>query len=150
MEQLLEELRRTKFPLNMRRKEASNYKGCYVMTFGLTGLNGRTWESVQNKHHEKLYLLLKNYALELNKNHKYTSITVNKNFQSYPHYDKNNEGASMIIAIGNFTGGNLNIEGESIDIHNKICYFNGSEKLHSTEPFIGERYSIIFYTRRLK
>ena len=79
---------------------------------------------------------------------KYTSITVNKNFQTSPHYDSSNIGMSMIISIGDYTGGELLVEGNIIDIHNKKFYFDGSKQLHSTMPFDGERYSIIYFTRQ--
>jgi len=146
---ILNHLETVKFPKNYIRRTATNNSYCRTLTFGKTGYgsNRRSWESVQNIKNEKLYLLLKELAINIDPNFKYTSITVNKNFKSYPHYDSNNAGESMIIALGNYTGGELNIEGVKIDIHDKVCYFDGRNKLHYTEDFEGTRYSIIFFTR---
>ena len=148
---IFECLEKIKFPNNTYRPIASNYGSCKTMTFGLTGLGTRTFESVKGERYPETYEKLKMLATKLNKDHKYTSITVNKNFKTFPHYDNNNVGMSMIISIGNFTGGRLILNNKSgdefIDIHNKPYFFNGSEQLHSTEEFQGTRYSIIYFTR---
>ena len=145
---LLETLELAKFPNNTHRRVASNYGPCRTITFGLTGLPGRSWESSSGKKFPDLYLQLKNLASKIDPNFKYTSITVNKNFRSFPHYDFCNKGMSMIIAIGNFTGGRLIVEDVLVDIHNKVHYFDGSKQLHHTEDFQGTRYSMIFFTRK--
>jgi hypothetical protein len=45
-------------------------------------------------------------------------------------------------------GGELNVEGEKINIKNKFYKFNGSEKIHFVEPWTdGDRYSLVFYKR---
>lgn len=147
--ELLEELNKTKFPSNYYRKIASNNSACKTMTFGLTGMNTRTWISKKNKSHEKLYRLLVDFGKSIDPNFIYTSITVNDSFKSYPHYD-NNDGISMITALGDFTGGRLIIEGNPVNIQNKIYYFNGKTQLHWTEEFIGRRFCIIYFTRKVK
>jgi len=146
---MIDYLNSIKFPLNNKRYIASNNSSCQTMTFGITGLNNRSWNSVQNIKNKELYLKLIDFGKELDPNFKYSSITINKNFKSYPHYDSNNIGISMIIAIGDYTGGNLNVSGKSIDVYNKIHYFDGSKELHWTDDFIGTRYSIIYFTRKI-
>jgi hypothetical protein len=75
---------------------------------------------------------------------KYSSIQVNKSSVCNPHVDMNNLGTSFIVAVGNFTGGKLNISGRSHNIKNKMKEFHG-QKLHYAEPFKGTRYSIVFF-----
>jgi len=75
----------------------------------------------------------------------FKSVCINHNTVALPHRDKNNKGESTIIAIGDFTGGELVVENKVIDIHNKFFSFNGSQKLHWNLPFVGNRYSIIFF-----
>jgi hypothetical protein len=75
----------------------------------------------------------------------FTSITVNQNYKSTPHRDKGNEGQTYIIAFGNFSGGELCVEDmPDQDIKNGFI-FNGATQLHSTMPWIGERFSLVFY-----
>ena len=95
------------------------------------------------------YSLLKKFANWLDPNCKYTSITLNKNFQTSPHYDANNIGTSMIIGLGPYTGGELVVNELVIDIHEKVHYFDGSLLKHHTLPFEGTRYSIVYHTRHV-
>ena len=78
------------------------------------------------------------------------NICVNKNLKCLPHNDCN-KGDSIIIAIGDYTGGRLILHHsednlEYIDIQHKPFKFNGRKIKHSTEDFIGDRWSIIYYT----
>jgi len=83
----------------------------------------------------------------------WTEIQVNFNWASPPHYDKGNIGQSIILGLGDYTGGELNIAKynddcswvESIDIHDKIYKFDGSKYQHWTQPYQGNRMSIVFY-----
>ena len=111
-------MRKTPFTFNYNRKKASNNGKCLTMTFGRTGLSSRSWDSAKNKRFPELHKSLIKLADTLDPGFVFTSITVNKNFQTYPHYDSNNVGNSMIIALGDYKGGNLNIEGTSTDINN--------------------------------
>lgn len=78
------------------------------------------------------------------------NICINKNLKCLPHNDKN-KGNSIIIGLGDYTGGRLilhhtDTDLEFIDIKNKPYEFNGRKIKHSTEPFEGDRWSIIYYT----
>lgn len=70
-------------------------------------------------------------------------IMINKNFECPPHKDKNNEGDSVIIGFGDYSGGELCIENEVHDIYWTPLMFNGSQKLHWVLPWEGDRYSIV-------
>lgn len=88
-------------------------------------------------------------ARELIKAHdpsfRYTSIQVNKNMQCKPHKDTYNKGMSYIIGLGAYTGGELLTGDRSINIRNKFLKFDGRQT-HSTAPFKGERYSLVYFT----
>ena len=79
----------------------------------------------------------------------WNAITVNQNYRSSPHYDKHNIGDSLLVAFGNYSGGELELhEGEKkgvYDINCKPIVHNFSTTLHSVREFEGERYSLVFY-----
>ena len=50
------------------------------------------------------------------------------------------------MALGDFVGGELMVEGEAFDIRYKPLEFNGWTQRHWTKPFEGERYSLVFFT----
>jgi tRNA U38,U39,U40 pseudouridine synthase TruA len=78
-----------------------------------------------------------------------STIAINRNAQFRPHLD-NGAGAgqstSLIVALGHFSGGELMVEGEKNDIRYKPCEFNGWKQRHWVKPFIGERYSLVWFT----
>jgi len=76
----------------------------------------------------------------------FTSIQVNQDMTCAPHKDKGNIGVSAIVAFGDYTGGELVVEGVKHDIKNKIFLFDGSAQEHYTAPFTGERYSLVYHT----
>ena len=122
---------------------------CYSMTFGETmrPYHGRC-PSTCNKKFPRLYQLLQQLSMNLRFHH--SSYTLNKNLECLPHKDKNNLGDSLILSFGNFSGGNLLIEGKKFDIYKRPLQFNGSLLTHSTEPFQGTRYSIVLYNIKTK
>ena len=95
-----------------------------------------------------LYHLLLNFGnvfIKINWN----SITINQNYQCSPHKDKNNSGESVLVAFGDYEGGELSIfEGEKKGVHdvkNKLFQCDFSQVLHHVLPFTGNRYSLVFY-----
>lgn len=103
-------------------------------------------EGNNNKKYETVYNQLKKLIREIAPDFQYTSITVNKNFKCNPHKDRANKSPSLIIGLGDYSGGELNIEGVKYDIKCRALIFNGSLLEHSTEPFTGTRYSIVYYS----
>ena len=96
-----------------------------------------------------LYKLL----LEFAKKHvtiPYNAITVNQNYKAAAHKDKGNKGDSLLVAFGDYTGGNLKIhDGElagSVDVRYKPLITDFSKVLHEVEEYTGNRYSLVFYT----
>jgi hypothetical protein len=98
-----------------------------------------------------LYKLL----LEFGEKHvpfKYTSITVNQSYKCEAHRDRGNVGESLLVAFGDYQGGELEIhEGELKGIHNirhTPIITDFSKVLHSVKEFQGERFSLVYYTAK--
>jgi hypothetical protein len=171
---VLEELRKTRFPSNYSRTNIR--QNSPVEAFALGQVNYRGQKSVGgrtkgpsrwNRKFPKLYRLVKKLIAYCHPDFKYTTIQVNKNLMCKPHVDKNNMGDSYIIAFGDFTGGELSIDtqsipgitsveenysnaiGESFNIKNRWKRFDGRQ-IHWVEPFEGERYSLVFFTHTFK
>ena len=155
IQKVLQELENTKFPKNQSRKNISNESTTSfvlgdVNYRGQKYLGGKTrGPSRFNKKFPILFDLLKKLIHNHNPNFEYTTIQVNKNVISMPHIDKNNVGPSFGIALGNFTGGELVIEGKPHDIKDKFLKFNGTLG-HWIIPFEGTRYSLIYFTHTFK
>ena len=96
----------------------------------------------------KLLYLLKEFA-DKYVDISYNAITVNQNYAAAPHYDKNNQGESFLVAFGDYTGGKLKIHEGPLEGTHDICHkpikADFSKILHSVEPFQGNRYSLVFY-----
>lgn len=95
-----------------------------------------------------LIALLARFVREYEQEYSFTTITINYNYAAAPHKDNNHEGGhARIIALGNFSGGGLNVDtiSDDIDIHDKWFDFDG-RLTHSTNIFTGERYSLVYFT----
>ena len=85
---------------------------------------------------------------------RYTAITLNHGVLAKKHRDTSNVGRSIIVGIGDYTGGELRVwEPDDafyadMDIHDKPTMFNGALRTHETQPFEGERYTIIYYRQK--
>jgi len=91
----------------------------------------------------------------------FTGINVNKNYAGKRHRDGNNLGPSIIKAIGDFKGGNLNyypnddraLELEDLPVSDKVsidlkknwALFDG-RRAHEVDPFKGDRISLVYFT----
>ena len=154
-EQVLTELMETKFPKCKSRSNVSdgdNYSFVLgeVNYRGQKSLGGATkGPSRHNEKHKQLFKLAKKLIKTYKPDFKYTTIQINKNLPCKPHVDKNNVGPSYIIALGDFTGGELCLEGKEFNIKNRFKKFDGT-KGHWTKPFKGERYSLIYFTHTFK
>jgi hypothetical protein len=79
---------------------------------------------------------------------KYNSIYINKNTICKPHLDGGNSSNTLLIGLGDYTVGEtiLHLK-KDVEINIKIqsLLFNGSKIIHSSKPFIGTRYSLVFF-----
>ena len=82
-----------------------------------------------------------------------THCTVNRNIEYTPHFD-NGRGQdlthSMIVGLGDYTGGALVVDGDPHDIRYKPLTFDGWNQIHSTKPFSGERFSLVWFTPEVR
>ena len=155
--EVLQELRNTRFPsCKTRSNVASSNQKVEAFALGMVNYRGQAFlggrtkgPSRWNKKFPKLYRLIRKLMATSYPDFKYTTIQVNKNLKCKPHVDKNNKGDSYIIGLGDYTGGELNVEGKKINIRNKWCNFDG-RKQHWVEPFSGERYTLVFFTHTFK
>jgi len=111
-----------------------------------------TGRSTEKPKYKELFEEASKLMKQHNPNFKFTSIQVNDNHKSSRHKDGNNVGKSYIIALGDYTGGELrlyNPDGKGykdINIKGRFATFNGSELEHETLPFKGTRYSLVYYS----
>ena len=130
---------------------------CESMNFGLVrkrfGLNGNKKYKVQkqidegnnNFKYPDIYKQLQLLIKSIDPTFKYNTITLNHNLLCLPHKDKHNKSPSLIVAFGDFLGGELVLDCCEFDINRKPLIMNGSNVIHWTNNFIGDRYSVIYY-----
>jgi hypothetical protein len=78
-----------------------------------------------------------------------STVVVNRNAQFVPHTDSgagNGQSVSMIVGLGNYSGGEVVVEGDAHNIRYLPLEFDGWGQRHWTSPFDGERFSIVFFT----
>ena len=103
--------------------------------------------SRQSWLHPELHFLLMQFAEIYVKPYiSFTSVQVNVNYSCKPHKDTSNVGDSYIVGFGDYRGGQLCIEGADYNIDRRGLLFNGSENLHWTKEWAGNRYTLVFHT----
>lgn len=78
-----------------------------------------------------------------------STIAINRNAQFRPHTDVGagaGQSTSLIVGLGDYIGGELVVEGKQHDIRYKPLEFDGWKQRHWTMPFVGERYSLVWFT----
>jgi|TARA_R110000823_G_scaffold178259_2_gene310692 hypothetical protein len=102
------------------------------------------------QNHPEYEFIFQEFIFLHGKSFKFNQIVINYNFKITKHLDAKNVGTSMIIGLGDYKGGELNIENEkgkikTVNIKNKFYKFNGSKLYHWVNEFKGDRYSLVFY-----
>ena len=98
----------------------------------------------------ELIIIFKEFAKLYFPKFHWTQVQLNKNFEVGWHFDSQNIGQSILLSLGDYTGGNtrlmhLDEKIEDIDSHYQLCKFNGSKIKHCVLPFEGTRYSLVFF-----
>jgi hypothetical protein len=146
---------------------------CQSFIFGRNMKDPNQAHSWWTTKYPTIYQELQSFLQKYNPRFQYTHITLNKNLRCKRHTDGGNAGLSYIIAIGKFTGGELQIEPplsssatsatvttttstkrtatsrletKIYNLHRTFVLFNGREQPHETLPFTGERYTLVYYT----
>lgn len=145
---LVEELTRAAIAVNHDRMQAGKGRS---QAFGIIRrwsyrphLSRNTWMR------PKLWQLLLDFATK----HvpiTWDGCTVNDNYESKEHRDKGNQGHSYTVSFGDFTGGELCIQGGqggtlSLDTRHRGYLFDGANNVHWTAPFTGRRFCLVFYS----
>lgn len=170
---VLQVLRGTKFPPNRDRSNVSgvdkettdrylknsNYtwrgvKGnpCSSFTIGYIKprrcpKNAPKVLSKSTLRNKKLYELCRRYIQEIKPDFQYTSICVNKNVHCLPHVDANNIGQSLIVGLGDYTGGDLFIDDTRHNIRYSPVVFNGAKETHWNDQITsGTKYSLVYFS----
>eukprot|EP01035_Chromulina_nebulosa_P017159 gene17159-22674_t len=77
------------------------------------------------------------------------TIAINRHAQFKPHRDSgagNGQSPSLIVGLGDYSGGELLVEGVIHDIRYHPLTFDGWSQRHSTLSFVGERYTLVWFT----
>ena len=131
------------------RTGTSNQRLARQTSFGLTTYRGKQQESKNSKKNPHIMPLFKNFIKLHYPSFEFNTVYVNKNTVCKKHIDSGNIGESLLVGFGRYTGGEtilyLDEEKKKKDIQHHSLIFNGSEIHHSSEPFIGTRYSLVFF-----
>jgi hypothetical protein len=122
------------------------------MTFGFGDTRQGIKEYATNKKHPELLKALAEFGnCVVPLGWDYNGITLNEGVKANKHKDSKNLGPSVIIGIGDFTGGGIEVwdkddkDPKVFNLHDKPVMFNGGMLFHQTTPFEGERYTMVFY-----
>jgi hypothetical protein len=128
-----------------------------TMTLGF-GNNRRGFNFYKStKNYPELFRALINFGnLVVPKGFEYQTINLNHNVKAKKHIDKLNVGKSVIVGIGEYTGGALRVfkpdgsSGKDYQLHDHPVMFNGGVLPHETQSFSGDRYTMVFYKQLKK
>ena len=123
--------------------------------FGQVRFRGYKELAANKRYPDTLKALIEYGNLVVPQGFRYNFIQVNRGVKAKKHIDKKNVGDSVIVGIGDYTGGRLRVykndtEYTAFDLKDKPVLFNGAERYHETEDFEGERYTFIYLTQRKK
>jgi FkbM family methyltransferase len=123
------------------------------VTFGYKGLHGDgiRVDTLAGKYCDDAKPIIEWGKTMLRPGFTFSDVIILKDSPCPVHADKNNLGESAMITLGTFTGGGLWVSdgegGKVLECHNTVHYFDGKVP-HATMPFDGERFTLVFYTRR--
>ena len=145
LKKLYKELQKITIPLKQGRSNRRGFPKHRATTFGITRARysakvGSSWATLKWPHIWELIGKLGNYL-----NFEFTSVQLNHNVTSPKHRDTNNVGDSLLISLGEYTGGEIVIEGEVKNAYLTPIIFNGYELEHWNLDHQGNKYSLIFF-----
>jgi hypothetical protein len=129
-----------------------NQRNARQTSFGLTTYMGKRQDSVNTKKYPHILPLFKNFIDLHIPNFTFSTVYVNKNTVAKQHLDKKNSGESLLVGFYDYIGGetvlhNIGETGDKVkfNIQESSIIFDGSKIVHSSEPFTGTRYSLVFF-----
>jgi hypothetical protein len=161
---LLEELQKvtvSKIPKPSEKGNSHTNRGNIIGTIGRTmtfgfGDNRRGFNFFKtNKQYPELFNAIVAFGNQIvPKGWEYQTITLNHGVKAKKHIDSKNAGKSVIIGIGDFTGGDIRVwnshnkDPRDKNLHDHPVMFNGGILPHETQPFKGDRYTMVFYRQK--
>ena len=138
------------------------------MLYGSTFRQHPTWYSVQREQdpvnaklnltkaksdYPELQSIFEEFASLYFPDFKWNSVHLNKNYPCVPHFDSKNVGESILVALGDYKGGNTCLYNEKsriiekYDARDEPLKFDGSKILHWVDQIKGneDRYSLVFF-----
>lgn len=115
--------------------------------FGYGSIRGKGYgEFANNRNHPELYRALLIFGKKIVPSYiPFTAIQVNHNYKTKKHIDKANIGLSLAVSFGDFTGGELVIDGVEYQTKEHPVIFNGALFEHYNKPIKGNRYSLVYF-----
>lgn len=143
-EPIVNEIQNRSLPINNSRKTSGKGRS---ICFGVVKKRIRSPDySRFCRDRPLLYKLLLDFAeAHIPETLVWNSIQCNQNYQCSPHKDRGNGGDSLIVGFGDYSGGELVIEGTEHDIRHTPIIDDFTTKTHYVLPFQGDRYSLVFY-----
>ena len=130
------------------RTGACNQKNARQVCFGYTTYRGKKKLSSFTERFPHIMKLFEEFIYNHYPEFKFDGVYVNKNVECKKHIDSKNVGESLLVGLGDYTGGETSIyldKEHVFDIQNNSLIFNGSEIMHKSLPFKGTRYSLVFF-----
>jgi hypothetical protein len=122
-------------------------------SFGIINFQGKIKKSKSSLKYPHIMPLFKEFMNSHYPGFKFKCVYVNKNTICKEHVDTRNTGESLLVGLGNYTGGQtilyIDDKPKKFHIKSSSLIFNGSEIPHKSEPFKGTRYSLVFFNREV-
>jgi hypothetical protein len=143
---LLPVLEKTTIKTNANRANSGHGRS---QSFGYGNRRYKSYGSLKNneKYPELYKLLIELGRRIVPEEIPFTTIIVNHNYETKPHIDKYNFGYSLSVSFGDFTGGELVINGEAYQTKYTPLLFNGALNEHYNKPIKGNRYSLVYFVQ---
>lgn len=108
------------------------------------------WQPEANRTHTELVDAIFELEREIAPGREGSStVAINCRAGFLPHKDSGagaGQSKSLIVALGDFSGGELLVEGVEHDVRYAPLEFDGWSHRHWTAPFAGERFSLVYFT----
>ena len=118
-------------------------------SFGVTKYRGNLQSTRASKKYPHILPLFENFIKSHYPGFEFNSVYVNRNTVCKKHLDSKNSGTSLLVGLGSYTGGETVLydkyTSEKFNINTHSLVFDGSQIEHSSEPFEGTRYSLVFF-----
>ena len=125
-------------------------KNARQAVFGQIKYRGDLQSTRASRRYPHMMTLFKEFIKSHYPQFEFKSVYVNRNTVCKKHLDSKNTGTSLLIGLGSYTGGETILYDKDgveskFNINSQSLIFDGSKIPHSSDPFEGTRYSLIFF-----